>query len=340
MRALAVVLALAAALAVAEAGLALWTARRSPAMYRLDPALGWVHEADVDRAVEVEGGGSARFRTDERGLRATAHADERASSRRRALFLGDSFTEGSQVDDEQLFTRRLERALGAVECWNVGVGGYSTVQQLLALPAQLARWRPDVVVLQVYDNDLQDNLMPYFGGLGPRPYARVDGGAVRIEPKAPAGAFERFLMPAPGALWLYEHSALYRSLHKNLFLPAKWRALQALEEGERAALPIADQRLAMQKLLADVAATTRAQGVQLVVAAIPTRAEARAGASELHGWLAAECGKLGAPFVSTLPLLAREDAATTYFAKDIHLTARGHEVVAAALLPMLREALR
>ncbi len=339
-RALAVVLALAASLALAEAALSLWTARRSPAMYRLDPALGWAHAAEVDRAVEVEGGGTARFRTDARGLRATAHPDERAPGRRRALFVGDSFTEGSQVDDEQLFTRRLERDLGGVECWNAGVGGYSTVQTLLALPAQLARWRPDLVVLQVYDNDLQDNLMPYYSGLGPRPYARVDGGAVRIEATAPHGAFERFLLPAPGALWLYEHSALYRSLHKNLFVPAKWRELQAMEEGERGALPVADRRLAMQKLLADVAATVRAQGAALVVVAIPTRDEARAGACELHGWLAAECSRLGAPFVSTLPLLAREDVATTYFGKDIHLTARGHEVVAEALLPTLREALR
>lgn len=339
-RLLAVACASLAALGLAEAGLAWWTARATPALYRLDARLGWTHAAGIERQVDVEGGGKALFRTDARGLRATPHAGPRLPGSRRFLFVGDSFTEGSQVDDDQLFSRRLERALPGVECWNAGVGGYSTLQTLLALPGQLAAWRPDVVVLTVYDNDLQDNLMPYFSGLGPRPYARVDGGAVRVEPEAPAGVFERFLMPAPGSLWLYEHSALYRALHKNLWLPAKWRDLEAIEHAERTATPVADRRLVMSKLLADVAASVRAQGVALVVAAIPTRDEAKAGACELHGWLAGECARLGAPFVSTLPLLAREDAATTYFAKDIHLTARGHEVVAEALLPTLREALR
>lgn len=340
MRLLAVACVLLVALVIAEAGLALWTARATPALYRIDARLGWTHAAGIERELDVEGGGTALFRTDARGLRATPHAEPRQPGSRRFLFVGDSFTEGSQVDDDQLFSRRLERALPGVECWNAAVGGYSTLQTLLALPEQLAAWRPDVVVLTVYDNDLQDNLMPYFAGLGPRPYALVMDGAVRIEPQAPAGRFERFLMPAPGSLWLYEHSALYRSLHKNLWLPAKWRELEALEAGERMAIPAADRRLVMSKLLADVAATVRAQGGALVVAAIPTREEAKAGACELHGWLAGECAQLGAPFVSTLPLLAREDAAATYFAKDIHLTARGHEVVADALLPTLREAVK
>lgn len=339
-RLLAVAFALLAALGLAEAGLAWWTARATPALYQLDARLGWTHAAGIERRLDVEGGGKALFRTDARGLRATPHAEPRQPGSRRFLFVGDSFTEGSQVDDDQLFSRRLERALPGVECWNAAVGGYSTLQTLLALPEQLAAWRPDVVVLQVYDNDLKDNLMPYFAGLGPRPYARVVDGAVRVEPRAPAGAFERFLMPAPGSLWLYEHSALYRSLHKNLWLPAKWRELEALELSEREATPAADRRAVMRKLLGDVAAAVRAQGGALVVAAVPTREEAKAGASELQGWLADECARLGAPFVSTLPLLAREDVAATYFAKDIHLTARGHEVVAEALLPTLREALR
>jgi len=328
------------AVGLAEAALALWTARATPALYRLDARLGWTHAAGVERQVDVEGGGKALFQTDARGLRATPHVETRAPGSRRFLFVGDSFTEGSQVAADELFSRRLERALPGVECWNAGVGGYSTVQTLLALPEQLAAWRPDVVVLTVYDNDLQDNLMPYFAGLGPRPYARVEGGEARIEPQAPAGVFERFLMPAPGALWLYERSALYRSLHKNVWLPAKWRELEAIEYAERTATTVADRRLVMRKLLADVAAAVRAQGGTLVVAAIPTREEAKAGACELHGWLAGECAQLGAPFVSTLPLLAREDVAATYFAKDIHLTARGHAVVADALLPTLREALR
>jgi lysophospholipase L1-like esterase len=332
--------ALLVALGLAEAALAVWTGRVTPALYRLDDRLGWVHAPGVDRTVAVEGGGTARFRTDARGLRATPHADERAADRRRVLFVGDSFTEGSQVEEDELFSRRLERQLPGVECWNAGVGGYSTLQSLLALPDQLEAWRPDVVVLTVYDNDLQDNLMPYFAGLGPRPCARLVGAAVQIEPEAPVGTFERFLMPAPGALWLYEHSALYRTLHKHLFLPARGRALHELETSERAGLPVADQRMVMACLLQQLAGTVRAQRARLVVAAIPTREQAAAGACELHDWLAAQCLDVQAPFRSLLPELARAGAANAYFAFDIHLTATGHAAVAEGLLSILREAVK
>lgn len=328
------------ALGLAEAALAVWTSRATPALYRLDDRLGWTHAPRVDRLVAVEGGGTARFCTDARGLRATPHADARPAGRRRVLFVGDSFTEGSQVEEDELFSRRLERALPGVECWNAGVGGYSTVQVLLALPDQLEAWQPDVVVLTVYDNDLQDNLMPYFAGLGPRPYARVDGNAVQIETEAPAGAFERFLMPAPGALWLYEHSALYRTLHKHLFLPAKGQALHELETSERAALPVPDQRAVMACLLQQFAAAVRAQGSRLLVAAIPTREQAAAGKCELHDWLAAQCLDVQAPFRSLLPELARAGAANAYFAFDIHLTAAGHAAVAEGLQSIVREAVK
>ncbi|MFN7672521.1 MAG: SGNH/GDSL hydrolase family protein [Planctomycetota bacterium] len=328
------------ALGLAEAALAVWTSRATPALYRLDDRLGWTHAPRVDRLVAVEGGGTARFCTDARGLRATPHADARPAGRRRVLFVGDSFTEGSQVADDELFSRRLERELPGVECWNAGVGGYSTVQVLLALPDQLAAWQPDVVVLTVYDNDLQDNLMPYFAGLGPRPCAQLDGGVVRVVPQPPAGTFERFLMPAPGALWLYEHSALYRTLHKHLWLPSRANALHALEGAERAALPLADQRTAMAQLLRQLAAAVRAQGAKLVVAAIPTREQAKAGTCELHDWLAAQCLDVQAPFRSLLPELARAGAANAYFAFDIHLTATGHAAVAEGLLSILREAVK
>jgi lysophospholipase L1-like esterase len=329
-----------AALAAAEIGLAIWTASTSPPLYRLDDRLGWVHAAGVDRALDVVDGRRVRFRTDARGLRATPHAEARTAGRRRVLFVGDSFTEGSQVEDDELFSRRVEAALPHVESWNAGVGGYSTLQVLLALPGQLAAWRPDLVVLTVFDNDLQDNLMPYFSGLGPRPYVQVRGEAVELVATAPTGPFERFLMPAPGALWLYEHSALYRALHKNLFLPSKGAALHALETQERAAIPAAAQRTAMAHLLAQVVAATRAGEAKLLVAAIPTREQAAAGDAANSQWLAERCAALAVPFCPLQGPLAAAGAANAYFDKDIHLTARGHEVVAAALLPPLREALR
>lgn len=325
-------------LVVLELALRVWTGLATPPLYELCDHLGWQHTASVDRELDVEGGQRVRFTTDGRGLRATPHGEARVPDRRRVLFVGDSFTQGSQVAAHELFTVRIERELERTECFNAGVGGYSTLQELRALPAQLTAYAPDVVVLVVYENDFQDNLMPYFSGLGPRPHLRVHGDTVDVVDPPDVSPFERFLMPAPGAWWWYRHSALYRALHKNLFLPARGVELAQLEQQERAALPEVDQRTAMAWLLERLVATVRAAKATLTVAAIPTRDQCKAGAAASHEWLARRCQDAGVPFVSLLGALG--DVERAYFAMDIHLTAHGHELVAKALRPAVEAAVR
>jgi lysophospholipase L1-like esterase len=57
----------------------------------------------------------------------------------------------------------------------------------------------------------------------------------------------------------------------------------------------------------------------------------KAGASPSHEWLARVCERLGVPFVSALAALREVGAERAYFAMDIHLTASGHECMAALL---------
>jgi lysophospholipase L1-like esterase len=341
-RLLGVALGSAFALGAAEIGLRAWNALLHPPIYALDRDLGWVHVPALDRTLTDENGRRVRLRFDANGLRkAPGGLGERAP--RSVMFVGDSFTEGAQVEEDEAFVARIGSELAGVAMLNAGVGGYSTLQAVRTLAGRLPKepsaMGPDVVVLVVYDNDFQDNLMPYFSGLGPRPFVRVRGGEVTVEDELDEASFGRFLMPAPAAFWCYEHSAIYRALHKTLFLPQHGRDLAATEHAERAALPPADQRLAMAWLLARAAALVRAAGSELVVAAIPTREAAAAAADPQHDWLAEQCRSLGAPFVSMVAPL-HEAPTAAYFAKDIHLTAAGHAQVAKALLPLVRAALQ
>lgn len=311
--------------------LRVWTRVANPPLYELDTRLGWRHASDVDRRLEVEGGGSVRFTTDSRGLRIAPAPNGRAPAEHRVLFVGDSFTQGSQVDVQATFAARLERALPRVECVNAGVGGYSTMQEWRALPGLLAAHSPGLVVLVLYENDFQDNLLPYFGFLGPRPYVRVSGDVVEAVDELDPRPFERFLMPAPAALWCYEHCAIYRTLHKNVFLRLRGVELHELETRERDAVPEADARTAMAWLLARVAGTVREARCELLVAAIPARDDVRAGTAPSHEWLAGVCARLGVPFVSALAALRAVGAERAYFPSDIHLTAAGHECLASLL---------
>lgn len=334
-------LAFGTVLGVAAAELALRAANAllHPAIYELDPQLGWRHAPNIERTLRDETGRTIRYVTDARGLRDDPAAAPAAAGARRVLFVGDSFTDGSQVEVAELFPARVATLLDGVVTHNAGVGGYSTVQELLLLEQRLDELRPDLVVLAIYENDFIDNLMPYFGGLGPRPYLRVTADEVTLVREPDPARFEPFLPPAPAAFWLYAHSAIYRSVHKNLFLPRRGQELWHKEQRERDALPVADQRLAMAYLLGRVAELTRVAGADLLACAIPTREAARSNDAPSHPWLAERCAALGLAFVSLLTALHDAPADEAYFATDIHFTRLGHDRAARALAPAIRAAL-
>ena len=78
----------------------------------------------------------------------------------RLVVLGDSFVWGFGVEEDQIFTRLLERRSRVpLEVVNMGVSGYGTDQELLAFRSSGSRWRPDRVVLAVtLYTDLYDNV--------------------------------------------------------------------------------------------------------------------------------------------------------------------------------------
>lgn len=112
---------------------------------------------------------------EQNGVRVTTNADGwRDRSRRTAIqtdtisiaVLGDGFTEGRTVNDDETFTAVAERELascpalkgGKAEIMNFGVSGFGTAQELLALQEYVWPFDPDVVVLAFSPaSDLRDN---------------------------------------------------------------------------------------------------------------------------------------------------------------------------------------
>jgi hypothetical protein len=104
----------------------------------------------------------------------------------RIAVIGDSFTEALQVPQAQDYCSIVERTLPRcealdgkkVEVLNFGVYGFGTPQELIMLRRRVLRWSPDLVVLQFYLNDLDDNTRAtdVAGSWGPRPYFVVQNG--------------------------------------------------------------------------------------------------------------------------------------------------------------------
>lgn len=98
------------------------------------------------------------------GLRGPDVAEEKPAGTRRVLVLGDSFTFGVGVRDEDTFARRLEVDLNRdashgerIEVINAGVQGYNTRDEVLYLEREWLRLAPDLVVIVFYLNDAYED---------------------------------------------------------------------------------------------------------------------------------------------------------------------------------------
>lgn len=107
----------------------------------------------------------------------------------RFALVGDSFTFGQGVGDDQTFVHLLNEAGKGTEFLNFGVPGYSTDQQYLMIRERVGLFKPDVLVLVVYlANDLFDNERQYpLQGDHAKPYFHLhpDGGLELLNTPVP-----------------------------------------------------------------------------------------------------------------------------------------------------------
>ena len=117
--------------------------------YLYDPRLGWRN---------IPGWNAETFERplaiNSKGLRDREYAYAKPKGAKRALVLGDSFTWGYGVANDEIFTEVLEKRLAAApvewEILNAGVSGWGTDQELLFFIDEGVKYSPDIVVLAFY----------------------------------------------------------------------------------------------------------------------------------------------------------------------------------------------
>jgi lysophospholipase L1-like esterase len=88
-------------------------------------------------------------------------ADDFQQQVTRVLFVGDSFSFGEGVNDEQVFSRLLEENYNAghgparFRVINCGVEGYNLVQTIRSLERGISQFKPQLVMVMLYRNDLK-----------------------------------------------------------------------------------------------------------------------------------------------------------------------------------------
>lgn len=145
------------------------------AFTQYDPLLGWriapnthTKVREVDYSTVLDYG--------PKGLRGKDHPYEKPPGTFRIVMLGDSFVDGFSVPIEYRVSEVLEKQLGSgADVVNLGVSGYSTDQELLMLESEGWKYRPDLVVLVLYYNDIWMNGQRLLARATFKPVFRLDG---------------------------------------------------------------------------------------------------------------------------------------------------------------------
>ncbi len=149
------------ALAIAEGALRVWdppiSRPRIGSYATYSPELGWKNRLGV-QGWQVDIG--YHIRVNRHGHRGPEYPEKKPRGVFRILGLGDSFTFGWGVEEGQTFLRVLEKKLRAegyrVEILNAGVPAWHSVQSLHYLLKEGARFRPDLIVLSFFVDDVYD----------------------------------------------------------------------------------------------------------------------------------------------------------------------------------------
>ncbi len=142
-----------------------------------DPVLGWVSRP---------GYASEGYNTLDHGIR--RNHTETTIRTGAILAVGDSFTEGMEVDDDESWPAHLEKLIGRPVV-NGGVMAYATDQIVLRAEQLLPIVKPKVLIVGFLEFDVFRAAHTHFGS--PKPYFTVENGALRYHPPALVRVRER-----------------------------------------------------------------------------------------------------------------------------------------------------
>jgi GDSL-like Lipase/Acylhydrolase family len=176
-------------LLLAEAILRL-TMHDYPQFNMLDPTLGWRPRPAA--AGWFPGEVDSYVAMNREGFRDVDHAVAKSPVTYRIIILGDSMTEGREVEFGDLYWKQLESLLPQcpafagrqIEVISLAANGYGTAQEYLMLRERGLKFRPDLVLLALFTgNDITDNVKA-LGQHRDRPYFSVRDGRIVLEQTA------------------------------------------------------------------------------------------------------------------------------------------------------------
>lgn len=215
------------------------------------PTRGWALKPDVKQLSVFH---NKILNSNSKGLRAgTDYQYERDAGKQRIVVLGDSFTFGEEVSDDETYSHDLESSLPRTEVLNLGVQGYGNDQMLMYLKDEGVKYHPDVVLLGFAYLDIYRNIESFFAYAKPRFEIASDGLQLTNVP-----------VPTPEQVLAEE---AYRPKALDLMVILREKLRWSLGKNE------AEAREVSSRLLDQIVATTRGIGATPVFVYLPVYEE-------------------------------------------------------------------
>jgi len=298
---------------------------------------GWANRPST-KAVYGEPEFHFDVKTNALGFRGPEVPTEKPPGKLRVLMLGDSFTYGIGVADDETFSARLEALDPRFEVLNTGVNGYGTAQELLLLRDLGLALHPDVVVIAFFWNDVGNNAGARFPSFKLKNGELVWPEPIVIDQKTEAAPKHRE--------WL-RHSYVYRFVSDRLKIVGYRLKILLHIPLETTDFVVDSEREAAWELTAALIREIRDEaasvGARTVLAVIPDQVQVETGVTvlglepadyQVQAHVRAVCDGLGIPVIDLLPPLREESnraGQRLYYPKDRHLNAHGDAVVARTL---------
>ena len=348
-------LAIAAAqFALFEAGLRIWghseAAPSFQALFMPDPAIGYrLRPGARTRFVTAEF--DTEIAINDQGVREDTHIGPKAPNEKRIVVLGDSLVLSVQVESRQTFSELLEARLNAgggptrYRVINAGVQGYGPVEELLFFRHVARAFEPDLVIATMFvGNDAEEAVGSAPKLRGPRPAADA------LSETTVTGL--RRLVRRSMVLQLVRLRVVAVTDRLSNWISPPEPPLQSY--AEKPAPRIGQGLTIMRECVQAIVTEAAAAGAKTMIMLMPARFQVDdADYGRLKEAVAGTGGNLVRDAATTRfdealsvipvprfdalpPLRAAMPGPDVFFQQTVHLTPRGHEIVAAALEAFIR----
>jgi hypothetical protein len=285
-----------------------------------DPSRGWALAPNLRSACDPIVSRDKTVNSNARGLRGvTDFSYARSAGRKRVVVLGDSFTFGEGVSDDETFCAHLARALPDTDIINMGVHGYGYGQMCITLEQEGVKYRPDVVLIGFVYDDMNRTVLSFRDFAKPRFTLEGERLVLTHTPVPPP--------PDVLARW---HSSLLDLGH--IFCD-RLHAREQVEEGR-------DLTFALIRRMAE---TARGIGGRPILAYLPVGgelADRSEGPSPQERLILDFARSIGLPVILLRPAFIEAEKNGVRINPEGHYGPTRHRVAAEGILPVLKAVLQ